>query len=94
MDELILDLVYPFLNFKSFYSLRSSSKQLKEITEQPHYWKIINFTDYPTLDNKVLTDRFSNDYLHVVNVTKKNNSVYSFPKNLLLHAKHIKIIML
>tara|TARA_A100001035_G_C27697949_1_gene461072 strand:- start:469 stop:753 length:285 start_codon:yes stop_codon:yes gene_type:complete len=93
MDELLVQLIYPFLNFKSFYLLRISSKKMQSFTEKPYYWKIINFTNYPTLSEDSIINVFENEYLHVVNLSRKNNNIYSFPKNLLSKAKDIKIIM-
>ena len=47
MNELILDLIYPFLNFKMFHKLRVASKTTQSLTEKPYYWNVINFTDLP-----------------------------------------------
>jgi hypothetical protein len=94
LDELIIDLMYPLLNFKTFYLLRTTSKTIKNITEQKHYWKILNFTDKKPLDENTIEEFFPSEYLHVVNVSKKNNAVYSFPKALISKANDIKIIMI
>ncbi len=95
MNELILDLIYPFLNFKMFHKLRVVSKTTQSLTEKPYYWNVINFTDLPHYNySKNLIDNFSCGFLHVVNLTKQNNHVYSFPINLLSKVNHIKIIMI
>tara|TARA_B100001057_G_C22685847_1_gene885680 strand:+ start:387 stop:674 length:288 start_codon:yes stop_codon:yes gene_type:complete len=95
MDELILELIYPYLNFKMFHKLRITCKTVMDFTEKPYYWEVINFTDLPhhTFSN-CLIDNFACGFLHVVNLTKKNNDIYSFPKNLLSKVNHIKRIII
>ena len=83
MDELILELIYPYLNFKMFHKLRITCKTVMDFTEKPHH----------TFSN-CLIDNFACGFLHVVNLTKKNNDIYSFPKNLLSKVNHIKRIII
>ena len=47
MDELLLELIYPYLNFKMFHKLRITCKTIMDFTEKPYYWEVINFTDLP-----------------------------------------------
>ena len=42
MDELILELIYPYLNFKMFHKLRITCKTVMDFTEKPYYWEVIN----------------------------------------------------
>ena len=96
MNELMLDLIHPFLNFKAFVKIRCSAKSLFDITEQRdkcHYWEYINFTD-KSFSTDLLDEAFPNSYIHIWNRDKKNKPVYSLPRTLMSKVHAIKVIMI
>ena len=95
MNELIFELIYPFLNFPSFSLLRNTSKSMQSLSNKPYYWHILNFTNFKHIHKEDLDELYTiSDFLHIVNISKKNNGIYSFPKSLMQKVSDINIIII
>ena len=54
--DLIFDLLYYYIDFKTMMKLRITNKDICEIYNNEHYWKIINLTDISTRNYEYLID--------------------------------------
>ena len=84
-----------YLNRKDFMNTRSLSKRFKKIGEHDLFWRIINFTNTGTVDEKQLYEQFKHDnYLHIYNLSQKSPNVISIPRGLLTQLCKTRLIII
>ena len=60
--------------------LRITNKDICEIYNNEHYWKIINLTDTSTRNHEYLIDLFQDSKeVYLYNLSNKNINILSFP---------------
>jgi hypothetical protein len=84
-----------YLNRKDFMKTRILSKRFKNIGNHDIFWRIVNFTDTRTVDEKQLYEQFKHDnYLHVYNLSQKSPNVISIPRGLLTQLCKTRLIII
>jgi|TARA_Y100000992_G_scaffold300973_1_gene270789 hypothetical protein len=93
--ELIFDLLYDYIDFKTVMKLRITTKYVCNIYDKEHYWKIINLTDIGTMQRDYLIELFKNSKQnHIYNLSNKNRTIISYPPSLLDKLKNTKLLIL
>ena len=78
--DLIFDLLYYYIDFKTMMKLRITNKDICEIYNNEYYWKIINLTDISTRNYEYLIDLFQDSKeVYLYNLSNKNINILSFP---------------
>ena len=91
--NIIIDILF-YLDRKDFMKTRSLSTSLKKIGNHDIFWRIINFTDTRTVDEKQLYEQFKHDnYLHIYNLSQKSTNVISIPRGLLTQLCKTRLII-
>lgn len=92
--DLIFDLLYDCIDFKTMMKLRMTSKAICEIYNKEHYWKIINLTDISTQNNDYLIDLFENSKeVYLYNLSNKNVNILSFPISIWKNLNKTKLLI-
>ena len=87
--------ILQYLNRKDFINTRTLSRHFKKIGNHDVFWRIINFTDTRTVDEKQLYEQFKHDnYLHVYNLSQKSPNVISIPRGLLTQLCKTRLIII
>ena len=94
MKDIILEILYNSIDFKTMINLRNVSREIRNIYDQPHFWYIINATDISTRDVMELREMFTkNKTCCIYNLSGKQIALLEIPTSIVAKLNHTKLLI-
>ena len=93
MKDIIFELIYDTIDFKTMMLLRTLNMHIKKIYDQSKFWYIVNMTDVNIRNNNDLLECFDSDYFCSYNLSGKNRSLLKIPRSLMVKLCYIRLLV-
>ena len=93
MKELLFELIYDKIDFKTMMILRILNTTVKKIYDRTKFWYIVNMTDVNIRDTMELIQCFDDEYFYSFNLSGKDIPVFKVPRSLMIKLSYIRLLV-